>query len=48
MGQLFSPALSTISVHGHAIGRTAGTLALERGGERRVDLGFELVLRDSG
>ncbi|MCP1854036.1 MULTISPECIES: LacI family DNA-binding transcriptional regulator [unclassified Bradyrhizobium] len=48
MGQLISPTLSTISVHGDAIGRTAATLTLERGGERRVDLGFELVLRDSG
>jgi LacI family transcriptional regulator, gluconate utilization system Gnt-I transcriptional repressor len=48
MGRLMSPTLSTISVHGDAIGRTAATLTLERGGERRVDLGFELVLRDSG
>ena len=48
MGRLISPTLSTISVHGDAIGRTAATLTLERGGERRVDLGFELVLRDSG
>jgi LacI family gluconate utilization system Gnt-I transcriptional repressor len=48
MGQLISPSLSTISVHGHSIGRTAATLTLERGGERRIDLGFELVLRDSG
>jgi LacI family gluconate utilization system Gnt-I transcriptional repressor len=48
MGQLISPSLSTISVHGHDIGRTAATLMLERGGERRIDLGFELVLRDSG
>jgi len=48
MGQLFSPSLSTISVHGHSIGRTAAALTLDRGGERRVDLGFELVLRDSG
>jgi LacI family transcriptional regulator, gluconate utilization system Gnt-I transcriptional repressor len=48
MGRLFSPALSTISVHGDALGRTAAMLTLERGGERHVDLGFELVLRDSG
>jgi len=41
-------ALSTISVHGDAIGRTAATLTLERGGPRHIDLGFELVLRDSG
>jgi LacI family transcriptional regulator, gluconate utilization system Gnt-I transcriptional repressor len=46
MGRLFSPALST--VHGDAIGRTAAMLTLESGGERHVDLGFELVLRDSG
>ena len=48
MGQLISPSLSTISVHGHNIGRTAAMLTLERGGERHIDLGFELVLRDSG
>ena len=48
MGRLISPTLSTISVHGDAIGRTAATLTLERGGERRIDLGFELVLRESG
>ena len=48
MGRLFSPASSTISVHGDAIGWTAATLTLDRGGERQVDLGFELVLRDSG
>jgi LacI family gluconate utilization system Gnt-I transcriptional repressor len=48
MGRLISPSLSTISVHGDAIGRTAATLTLERGGERRIDLGFELVLRESG
>ncbi|TWC06300.1 LacI family transcriptional regulator [Bradyrhizobium macuxiense] len=48
MARLISPTLSTISVHGDAIGRTAATLTLERDGERRIDLGFELVLRDSG
>lgn len=48
MGRLISPKLSTISVHGAEIGRTAATLTLDRGGERRIDLGFELVLRDSG
>jgi LacI family transcriptional regulator, gluconate utilization system Gnt-I transcriptional repressor len=37
MGRLIAPS-----------GRTAAALTLERGGERRVDLGFELVLRDSG
>ncbi|WIW50522.2 LacI family DNA-binding transcriptional regulator (plasmid) [Bradyrhizobium sp. 62B] len=48
IGRLFSPTLSTISVHGDAIGRTAATLTLKRGGQRRIDLGFDLVLRDSG
>lgn len=48
MGRLVAPSLSTISVHGQEIGRTAATLTLQQGGERRVDLGFELVLRDSG
>jgi LacI family gluconate utilization system Gnt-I transcriptional repressor len=47
-GRLLSPSLSTISVHGDAIGRTAAKLTLDRGGERHIDLGFELVLRDSG
>ena len=36
MGQLISPTLSTISVHGDAIGRTAATLTLERGGETEL------------
>jgi LacI family gluconate utilization system Gnt-I transcriptional repressor len=48
MGRLISPSLSTIRVHGDAIGRTAARLILSREGERRVDVGFELVLRDSG
>jgi LacI family gluconate utilization system Gnt-I transcriptional repressor len=48
MGRLMSPALSTIRVHGDAIGRTAARLMLSREGPRKVDLGFELVLRDSG
>jgi LacI family gluconate utilization system Gnt-I transcriptional repressor len=48
MGQLISPSLSTIRVHGDAIGRTAAKLILSREGPRRVDLGFELVLRESG
>jgi LacI family gluconate utilization system Gnt-I transcriptional repressor len=48
MGRLISPGLSTIRVHGDAIGRTAAKLMLTRDGPRRVDLGFELVLRDSG
>jgi LacI family gluconate utilization system Gnt-I transcriptional repressor len=48
MGRLIAPSLSTIRVHGDAIGRTAAKLILTRDGPRRVDLGFELVLRDSG
>jgi LacI family gluconate utilization system Gnt-I transcriptional repressor len=48
MGRLFAPAVSTIRVHGVAIGRTAAELALDPGKPRRVDLGFELVLRESG
>ena len=48
MGRLFAPSLSTIRVHGDAIGRTAAKLMLTRSGSRHVDLGFELVLRVSG
>jgi LacI family gluconate utilization system Gnt-I transcriptional repressor len=48
MGRLIAPSLSTIRVHGDAIGRTAAKLMLSREGPRKVDLGFELVLRDSG
>ena len=48
MGRLMAPSLSTIRVHGDAIGRTAARLMLTRTGPRHVDLGFELVLRDSG
>jgi LacI family gluconate utilization system Gnt-I transcriptional repressor len=48
MGRLIAPSLSTIRVHGDAIGRTAAKLMLTREGPRHVDLGFELILRDSG
>src|SRR6202012_1171199 len=48
MGRLIAPSLTTIRVHGDAIGRTAARLMLSREGPRKVDLGFELVLRDSG
>jgi LacI family transcriptional regulator, gluconate utilization system Gnt-I transcriptional repressor len=48
MGRLIAPSLSTIRVHGDAIGRTAAKLVLTREGPRHIDLGFELVLRDSG
>jgi LacI family gluconate utilization system Gnt-I transcriptional repressor len=48
MGRLIAPKLSTVRIHGDAIGRTAAKLTLERSGPRRIDLGFELMLRDSG
>lgn len=48
MGRLFAPAVSTVRVHGAAIGRAAAELALDPAKPRRVDLGFELVLRESG
>jgi LacI family transcriptional regulator, gluconate utilization system Gnt-I transcriptional repressor len=48
MGQLTSPALSTIRIDGVAIGQAAAGLTLEQGGPRRIDLGFELVVRASG
>lgn len=48
LGRLITPRLTTIRVHGEAIGRAAAALVLERAGPRRIDLGFELVVRDSG
>ena len=48
MGRLMSPRLTTIRVHGAAIGRAAADLTLEQAGSRRRDLGFELVTRESG
>jgi LacI family gluconate utilization system Gnt-I transcriptional repressor len=48
MGQMIVPSLSTIRVYGAAIGQAAAGLTLDRSGPRRIDLGFELVLRDSG
>src|SRR5258708_14488403 len=48
MGRLIAPSLSTIRVHGDAICRTPAKLILTREVPRHVDLGFELVLRDSG
>jgi LacI family transcriptional regulator, gluconate utilization system Gnt-I transcriptional repressor len=48
IGRLIAPSLSTIRIHGDAIGRMAAKLMLTRDGPRHVDLGFELVLRDSG
>lgn len=48
MGRLIAPRLSTVRVHGDTIGRTAAKLTLTREGPRRIDIGFELVLRESG
>jgi len=48
IGRLTAPTLSTVRVHGDAIGRAAAELILSREGPRRIDLGFELVLRESG
>ena len=48
MGRLIAPRLSTVRVHGNAIGRAAAALTLGRAGPRVVDLGFELVVRESG
>jgi LacI family gluconate utilization system Gnt-I transcriptional repressor len=47
-----SPALSTVRVPGHAIGERAARMVLarlagEQVSERKVDLGFELVFRES-
>jgi LacI family gluconate utilization system Gnt-I transcriptional repressor len=45
------PALTTVRIPGRDIGRRAATMLVERlagkDTERRVDLGFEIVLRDS-
>ncbi|HEX2940227.1 MAG TPA: substrate-binding domain-containing protein, partial [Rhodopila sp.] len=48
MGRLITPRLSTIRVHGRTIGEAAARLVLDRSGPRRVDVGFELVVRESG
>lgn len=48
MGRLMLPRLSTIRVYGFEIGQAAAELTLNSTGARHVDLGFELVLRDSG
>jgi len=48
IGRLIAARLSTVRVHGGAIGRAAAGLILDRSGPRRIDLGFELVIRDSG
>lgn len=48
MGRMITPQLSTIRVHGEVIGRAAAGLTQDLTGLRRLDTGFELVLRDSG
>jgi LacI family gluconate utilization system Gnt-I transcriptional repressor len=45
---LTSPSLSTVRVYGEEIGRTAGKLTISREGSRRIDLGFSLLIRQSG
>src|SRR5436853_7651532 len=44
MGRLIAPGLSTIRVHGDAIGRTAAKLMLTRDGPRHIHLGLEPVV----
>jgi len=48
MGRLIAPTLSTIRIDGVAIGRAAAQLILDTAGPRRIDLGFQLVVRESG
>jgi LacI family gluconate utilization system Gnt-I transcriptional repressor len=48
MGRLIVPRLSTIRVYGAAIGRAAAMLTDPATAPRHVDLGFELVIRESG
>lgn len=53
IAQATTPALTTVRVHSLELGRTAGRMLLERfaGGRparKVVDLGFELVARESG
>jgi LacI family gluconate utilization system Gnt-I transcriptional repressor len=48
LGRLTTPALSTIRIDGMAIGRAAARLTLDAPRERWVDLGFDLVVRESG
>ena len=48
IGRLMQPSLSTIRIDGVAIGRAAAALTLGTASERRLDLGFELVVRGSG
>jgi LacI family transcriptional regulator, gluconate utilization system Gnt-I transcriptional repressor len=48
LGRLMQPALSTIRIDGMAIGRAAAALTLSTTSKRRLDLGFELLVRGSG
>jgi LacI family gluconate utilization system Gnt-I transcriptional repressor len=47
MARLASPALSSVRIDGRAIGQAAAKLILGAKGPRYIDLGFELVLRES-
>jgi LacI family gluconate utilization system Gnt-I transcriptional repressor len=47
VGRLIAPALSTVRINAEAIGRTAARLTVSDSGPRRVDLGFDLVLRET-
>ena len=42
------PALTSVRIDGAAIGRRAAALILEEAGSVRLDLGFDIVARDSG
>ena len=48
LGRLMQPVLSTIRIDGMAIGRAAAALTLGTTSKRRLDLGFELLVRGSG
>lgn len=48
IGGLIAPSLSTVRIDGEAIGRTAGRLTVSQEGPRRIDLGFALLIRDTG
>lgn len=48
IGRHAAPALTTVRIDGRAIGAAAANLVLSRNGPRVVDVGFELVIRESG
>ena len=48
LGRLVAPPLSTVHIDGAGIGRAAAQLMLDSRGKRRVDVGFELIIRKSG